>query len=119
MKGVFEEQNEKLNFKLYSATSENGLIFNVPVNDCIVLENSDSSLVFDYGVRRFAFSFNNYVPKIRKVSLKIKLFKFVPFYSSTGEIGLSFQKELSGMFNKVVNESLKEDDKERRRQIKP
>ncbi len=103
MEGKFEGGGNEIRFKAWNAIGEGSISFNILLKECILIENSDSALIFDYGIRRFVFKYTDYVPQLKKLSMTVNLFKILPLTGTRGEIGISVQKKLSDIFDKNVN----------------
>jgi len=104
MEGEFEGEGNDLRFKAWNAIGEGGFSFNVLIRNCVLIENSASALIFDYGFRRFVFRYSEYAPLLNKISMTVNFFKVLPVIGTKGEISFSDQKLISEMFDTNVNQ---------------
>lgn len=98
LEAKFHQRNGKRHLRAGFSEEGNLTLFDVPIEDCRIIENSASCLKFEYGIRTFKFQFKDYVPGLKKISIQIKLFNIFPFYFSTGEISITDQNTVSDAF---------------------
>ncbi len=107
IKSSIEKRNGKKFFKADSCSGEYCNLLEVPIDECVVIKNSKTSLIIEHKNKTFAFQFDDYVPMLKKVVFTIKLFRFIPAFRTEGEISLTDQKQLSNLFSNNVNKYTK------------